>query len=133
MFDQKLSVIGEDIEIRLQHEKVIFVIEDIDAATSIVHRKKKKKSKKTAPSPIANGMNGCSSDEQIELQKRTSAIDEDIEESIGESFAVVDRRWIDWRPAVLLSLHIRTTCIAYPSLSLVAAAAFQVISERRSV
>ena len=79
MFDQKLSVIGEDIEIRLQHEKVIFVIEDIDAATSIVHRKKRKATLK----PRVNGMNGCLPDEQIGVVRGKSAIDEDIMESSG--------------------------------------------------
>lgn len=86
MFDQKLSVIGEDIEIRLQHGKVIFVIEDIDAATSIVHRKKKNKSKnknETASKLRVNGMNGCLSDELTESAQDISAIDEDIMESSG--------------------------------------------------
>lgn len=85
MFDQKLSVIGEDIEIRLQHEKVIFVIEDIDAATSIVHRKKKKNrsKKKGASKPRVNGINGGMSDEQPESVQCTSAVEEDIMESPG--------------------------------------------------
>jgi len=45
VFDQMYSVPGEDMPVKLGFEKVIFVMEDVDCASKIVHRRVPKKSK----------------------------------------------------------------------------------------
>eukprot|EP00658_Telonema_sp_P-2_P021145 TRINITY_DN18400_c0_g1_i5.p1 TRINITY_DN18400_c0_g1~~TRINITY_DN18400_c0_g1_i5.p1 ORF type:complete len:442 (+),score=148.78 TRINITY_DN18400_c0_g1_i5:284-1609(+) len=39
MFDLKFSVAGEDMPLKLGFDKIIFVLEDVDAATNVVHRR----------------------------------------------------------------------------------------------
>lgn len=50
VFDQKFPVIGEELPVSLGFENVIFVMEDVDAASPIVHsrdRAKRKRGTKT--------------------------------------------------------------------------------------
>ncbi len=39
MFDSKLKVEGSDDAVNLPYSKTIFVMEDVDAASSVVHRR----------------------------------------------------------------------------------------------
>ena len=39
MYDLKLNVIGQDVAVQLAFKDVIFVMEDVDAASDIVHRR----------------------------------------------------------------------------------------------
>jgi hypothetical protein len=43
MFDQKFAVAGEDIPVKLSFSDVIFVMEDVDAASKIVHKRSRGK------------------------------------------------------------------------------------------
>jgi hypothetical protein len=48
MFDQKFAVAGEDIPVKLSFSDVIFVMEDVDAASKIVHKRSRGKAPKAA-------------------------------------------------------------------------------------
>lgn len=50
VFDQKFAVVGEQLPVSLGFQNVIFVMEDVDAASPIVHsrdRSKRKRGSKT--------------------------------------------------------------------------------------
>lgn len=46
VFDQKFPVVGEELPVTLGFENVIFVMEDVDAASPIVHCRDKVKRKR---------------------------------------------------------------------------------------
>jgi len=48
-FDQKFKVDGEELPVKLQFKDTIFVLEDVDAASKIVHKRGKGKVKKAKP------------------------------------------------------------------------------------
>lgn len=43
VFDQKFPVVGEELPVSLRFENVIFVMEDVDAASPIVHARENSK------------------------------------------------------------------------------------------
>jgi len=76
MFDQKYSVPGEDMPVRLSFAQVIYVIEDIDCASDIVHTRQK--------APKAKGskeVRKAASEEEHEPKPKTKD-DETDEESL---------------------------------------------------
>lgn len=46
VFDQKFAVVGEELPVSLGFENVIFVMEDVDAASPIVQSRDRSKRKK---------------------------------------------------------------------------------------
>jgi len=52
MFDQKFAVAGEDIPVKLNFSDVIFVMEDVDAASKIVHKRTRDKAPKAAKKTV---------------------------------------------------------------------------------
>ena len=59
VFDQKFTVVGEELPVSLGFENMIFVMEDVDAASPIVHsrdRSKRKRGSKTTLKVCACGV-----------------------------------------------------------------------------
>jgi len=61
MFDLKFNVPGQDMPIQMDFKKIIFVLEDVDAATSVVHKRSGGDSSKTF-----NGDDEESDDEDVD-------------------------------------------------------------------